>query len=304
MHRNDAALHDELVDVLNVLIAEAPKVYELFHKSIKETSMGLEKLHDLSASLPHFNEYLINFSNEVNYYRDKWFEEHHCKAWFNIDPHKFLIMPNEKEFYHILPNENFAQFCYDISGADGVNYSEITCIDDPDTPEYNQHYKETILNTFFELGNEYELDEQQRERLDKYLYAINEVISNMQALRYFLGQHHLQSCYTYTEECQKTIVDDFIDYCTEELTPDFDDVHDMLLDLYDEHWQEISLNMSLFQILQETHECFKNYGDDIKAWFTHTYDAQSFSVINENTTLENMKYVIEKVEEQLTINEQ
>lgn len=179
MHRNDTALHDELVDVLNVLIAEAPKAYELFHKSIKETSMGLEKLNDLNASLLHFSEYLINFSSEVNYYRDKWFEEHHCKAWFDVDPHKFLIMPNEKEFYHILPNESFAQFCYDISGADGVNYSEITCIDDPDTPEYNQHYKETILNMFFEPGDEYELDDQQRERLDKYLYAINEVISNM-----------------------------------------------------------------------------------------------------------------------------
>ena len=75
MHRNDTALHDELVDVLNVLIAEAPKVYELFHKSIKETSMGLEKLGILNASLPHFSEYIINFSNEVNYYRDKWFEE-------------------------------------------------------------------------------------------------------------------------------------------------------------------------------------------------------------------------------------
>lgn len=81
MHRNDTALHDELVDVLNVLISEAPKVYELFHKSIKETSMGLEKLNDLNASLPHFSEYLINFSSEVNYYRDKWFAEHHCKAW-------------------------------------------------------------------------------------------------------------------------------------------------------------------------------------------------------------------------------
>ena len=304
MHRNDTALHDELVDVLNVLIAEAPKAYELFHKSIKETSMGLEKLNDLTTSLPHFSEYVINFTHEVNYYRDKWFEEHYCKAWFDADPHKFLIMPNEKEFYHILPNESFAQFCYDISGADGVNYSEITCIDDPDTPEYNLHYKNTILNMFFEPGDEYELDEQQRERLDKYLYAINEVISNMQALRYFLGQHHLQSCYTYTEECQKTVIDDFIDYCVDELRSEFEDVHDMLLDLYDEHWQEISLNMSLFQILQETHECFKNYGDDIKAWFTHTYDAQSFNVINENTTLEKMKYVIEKVEEQLAINEQ
>lgn len=137
MHRNDTALHDELVDVLNVLIAEAPKAYELFHKSIKETSMGLEKLNDLNTSLPHFSEYVINFANEVNYYRDKWFEEHYCKAWFDVDPHKFLITPNKKEFYHILPNESFAQFCYDISGADGVNYSEITCIDDPDTPEYN-----------------------------------------------------------------------------------------------------------------------------------------------------------------------
>lgn len=29
MHRNDTALHDELVDVLNVLIAEAPKVYSI-----------------------------------------------------------------------------------------------------------------------------------------------------------------------------------------------------------------------------------------------------------------------------------
>lgn len=187
MHRNDTALHDELVDVLNVLITEAPKVYEVFHSSIKETSMGLEKLNDLNTSLPRFNEYLINFSSEVNYYRDKWFEEHHCKAWFDVDLHKFLIMPNEKEFYHILPNENFARFCYDISGADGVNYSEITCIGDPNTPEYNQHYKETILNMFFEPVDEYELDDQQRERLDKYLYAINEVISNMQELRYFLG---------------------------------------------------------------------------------------------------------------------
>ena len=80
MHRNDTALHDELVDVLNVLISEAPKVYELFHKSIKETLMGLEKPNDLNASLPHFSEYLINFSSEVNYYRDKWFEEHYCKA--------------------------------------------------------------------------------------------------------------------------------------------------------------------------------------------------------------------------------
>lgn len=289
MHRNDTALHDELVDALDVLIAEASKAYESFHSSIKETSMGLEKLHDLNASLPHFNEYLINFSSEVNYYRDKWFEEHYCKAWFNIDPYKFLIMPNKKEFYHILPNESFAQFCYDISGADGVNYSEITCIDDPDTPEYNQHYKTAILNVFFEPGDEYELDEQQRERLDKYLYAINEVISNMQELRYFLGQHHLQSCYKYTEECSKAIIDDFIDYYTKALKPDFDDVHDMLLDLYDEHWQEISLNMSLFKILQETHECFKKYNDDVTSWFTSTYDPKSFDVINELTTLAEMK---------------
>ena len=71
MHRNDTALHDELADALDVLIAEAPKVYELFHKSIKETSMGLEKLNDLDASLPHFREYVINFTSEVNYYRDK-----------------------------------------------------------------------------------------------------------------------------------------------------------------------------------------------------------------------------------------
>lgn len=304
MHRNDTALHDELVDVLNVLIAEAPKAHELFHKSIKETSMGLEKLDKLNASLPHFREYLIEFTNEVNYYRDKWFEEHYCKALFGVDPHKFLIMPNKKEFYHILPNESFAQFCYDISGADGVNYSEITCIDDPDTPEHNQHYKETILNMFFEPGDEYELDEQQRERLDKYLYAINEVISNMQELRYFLGQHHLQSCYSYTEECQEAIIDDFVDHCVDELRPEFNDVHDTLLDLYDEHWQEISLNMSLFQILRETHECFKKYNDDVKAWFTHTYDAQSFNVINELTTLAEMKKAIEAVEEHLTINEQ
>lgn len=96
MHRNDTALHDELADALDVLIAEAPKVYELFHKSIKETSMGLEKLNDLDASLPHFREYVINFTSEVNYYRDKWFEEHHCKAWFDVDPYKFLIMPNKK----------------------------------------------------------------------------------------------------------------------------------------------------------------------------------------------------------------
>lgn len=126
----------------------------------------------------------------------------------------------------------------------------------------------------------------------------------MQELRYFPGQHHLQSCDSYTEECQEAIINDFIDHCVNELKPEFNDIHDMLLDLYDEHWQEISLNMSLFQILQETHECFKNYGDDIKAWFTHAYDAQSFSVINENVVLEKMKCVIEKVDEQLTINEQ
>ena len=303
MHRNDTALHDELVDVLDVLIAEAPKVYELFHKSIKETSMGFEKLDKLNASLPHFNEYLIEFTNEVNYYRDKWFEEHHCKAWFDVDPHKFLIMPNEKEFYHILPNESFAQFCYDISGADGVNYSEITCVDDPDTPEYNQHYKDTILNMFFEPGDEYELDEQQRERLDKYLYAINEVISNMQELRYFLGQHHLQSCYKYTKECSEAIIDDFIDYYTKALKPDFDDVHDMLLDLFYEH-EELKANDALMQSLKDVINCFEKCGNDAKVWFVNTYDPKSFNVINELTTLAEMKKTIEAVEEHLTINEQ
>lgn len=303
MHRNDTALHDELVDVLDVLIAEAPKVYEIFHSSIKETSMGLEKLHNLNTSLPHFNEYLIEFANEVNYYRDKWFEEHYCKAWFDVDPYKFLIMPNKREFYHILPNESFAQFCYDISGADGVNYSEITCIDDPDTPEYNQHYKNTILNMFFELDDDYELDEQQRERLDKYLYAINEVISNMQELRYFLEQHHLQSCYTYTDECREAIIDDFIDYCVKELKPEFDDVHDMLLDLLDEHVEELRANALLMQSLKDVIECFEKCGNDTKAWFTHAYDAKSFNVINNHTTLVEMKNMIEKVEEQLATNE-
>ena len=304
MHRNDTALHDELVDVLNVLIAEAPKAYELFHKSIKETSMGLEKLNDLNTSLPHFSEYVINFTNEVNYYRDKWFEEHHCKAWCDVDPHKFLIMPNEKEFYHMLPNESFAQFCYDISGADGVNYSEITCIDDPDTPEYNQHYKHTILNMFFEPGDEYELDDQQRERLDKYLYAINEVISNMQELRYFLGQHHLQSCYTYTEECQETIIDDFVNYCVDELRSEFEDVHDMLLDLFDEHGEELRANEPVMQSLKDVIKCFETCGNDAKVWFTQTYDTKLFNVINEHTTLAEMKNVLEKAEEQLAINEQ
>ena len=303
MHRNDTALHDELVDVLDVLIAEAPKVYELFHKSIKETSMGLEKLDKLNASLPHFNEYLIEFTNEVNYYRDKWFEEHRCKAWFDVDPYKFLIMPNEKEFYHVIPNESFAQFCYDVSGADGVNYSEITCIDDPDTPEYNQHYKETILNMFFEPGDEYELDEQQRERLDKYLYAINEVISNMQDLRYFLGRHYLQSCYKYTEECSEAIIDDFVDHCVNELRPEFNDVHDMLLDLFYEH-EELRANESLMQSLKDVINCFEKCGNDAKVWFVNTYDPKSFNVINERTTLEEMKNVLEKVEEQLAINEQ
>ena len=156
---------------------------------------------------------------------------------------------------------------------------------------------------FFEPGDEYELDEQQIERLDKYLYAINEVISNMQELRYFLGQHHLQNCYKYTEECSEAIIDDFINYYTKALKPDFDDVHDMLLDLFYEH-EELKANESLMQSLKDVINCFEKCGNDAKAWFVNTYDPKSFDVINERTTLAEMTNVLEKVEEQLAINEQ
>ena len=77
----------------------------------------------------------------------------------------------------------------------------------------------------------------------------------------------------------------------------------MLLDLFYEH-EELRANESLMQSLKDVINCFEKCGNDAKVWFANTYDSKSFNVINERTTLAEMKNVLEKVEEQLVINEQ
>lgn len=78
----------------------------------------------------------------------------------------------------------------------------------------------------------------------------------------------------------------------------------MILDLFDEHGEELRANKSLMQSLKDVIKCFETCSNDAKVWFTQTYDTKSFNVINEHTTLAEMKNVLEKVDEQLTINEQ
>ena len=78
----------------------------------------------------------------------------------------------------------------------------------------------------------------------------------------------------------------------------------MLLDLFDEHGEELRANESLMQSLKDVIECFETCGNDAKVWFTQTYDTKSFNVINEHITLAEMKNVLEKAEERLAIDEQ
>lgn len=100
------------------------------------------------------------------------------------------------------------------------------------------------------------------------------------------------------------IIDDFVNYCVDELRSEFDDVHDMLLDLFDEHGEELRANEPVMQSLKDVIKCFETCGNDAKVWFTQTYDTKSFNAINERATLAEMKNALEKAEEQLAINEQ